>query len=136
MVRFVEWLQVSSDIVQILGIRTIPHFTTLQKAAARLSSVMLHLAIGRFIELVCPGKVFAGADATGFEDGHAASYYTWKASLKRSFTRMVAASDMITQLVISAVIRNNASGHEISDFPKLFKRLVGVTMPRVLVLDK
>lgn len=133
---FVEWLQVSGDIVQLLGIGTIPHFTTLQKAAARLGSTMLHLAIGRFIGLVCPGKVFAGADATGFEDGHAASYYTWRASLKRSFTRMVAASDMVTQLVISAVIRNHASGHEISDFPKLFKSLVGVTMPRVLVLDK
>lgn len=106
---FVEWLHVSGDIVQMLDIRTIPHSTTLQKADARLSSTMLHLAIGRFIGLVCQGKVFAGADATGFEDGHATSYYTWKSSLKRSFTRLVAGSDMATHLVISAAIRNHAS---------------------------
>lgn len=65
---FVEWLEVATDVTQMLGIKTIPHFTTLQKAAARLSEAMLHVAIGRFIGLVCPGRVFGGADASGFEE--------------------------------------------------------------------
>ncbi|MDE1863663.1 MAG: transposase [Thaumarchaeota archaeon] len=133
---FVEWLQVSDNIVQMLGIKTIPHFTTLQKAAARLSDTMLHVAIGRFIGLVCPGRLFAGADATGFEDGHATSYYTHRASLKRSFARIVTGSDMVTQLIIAVVIQNHANGHEISNFPALFKDLTGIVTPQVLVLDK
>ncbi|MDE1830371.1 MAG: transposase, partial [Thaumarchaeota archaeon] len=133
---FVEWLQVSDQIVQMLGLKSIPHFTTLQKAAARLSEILLHVAIGRFIGLVCPGRVFAGADATGFEDGHAASYYTHRISLKRSFARMAAASDVITQIIIAVVIRNHANGHEIRDFPALLKGLTDVVAPRVLVLDK
>lgn len=133
---FVEWLQASNNIVSMLGLDRIPHYTTLQKVAARLSETLLHIAIGRFIGLVCPGKVFAGADATGFEDGHAAPYYTWRASLKRPFTRIVAGSDMQTQLVIAAVIRNHASGHEIIDFPELFKSLTRAAMLRMLVLDK
>ncbi len=133
---FVEWLEVSDSIVQMLGLKVIPHFTTLQKAAARLSTIMLHVAIGRFIGLVCPGKIFAGADATGFEDGHATSYYTWRASLKRSFTRLVAGSDLVTQLVIAVVIRNQAKGHEIVDFPKMLKGLVSAVTPSMLVLDK
>jgi hypothetical protein len=43
---------------------------------------------------------------------------------------------MVTQLVMAVVIRNHASGHEISDFPYLLKSLVGVTTPKILVLDK
>jgi len=54
---FVQWLQVSTEITQMLGIKTIPHFTTLQKAAARLSDILLHVAIGRFIQIVSPGKI-------------------------------------------------------------------------------
>jgi hypothetical protein len=50
--EMVEWLQVTTEIVNVLGLNTIPHFTTLQKAAARLSDILLHVAIGRFIGIV------------------------------------------------------------------------------------
>jgi hypothetical protein len=48
---FVEWREVSTEIVQILGLKAIPHFTTLQNAAARLSDILLHVAIERFISI-------------------------------------------------------------------------------------
>lgn len=67
----IEWLEVATEIVHMLGLKEIPHFTTMQKVAARLSDILLHVAIGRFIGLVCPGKIFAGIDATGFETRHA-----------------------------------------------------------------
>ena len=63
----VEWLEVATGIIIQLQLKITPHFTTLQKAAARLGDILLHAAIGRFIGIVCPGKIFAGADATGFE---------------------------------------------------------------------
>ena len=74
----VEWLKVATEITLQLQLQTIPHFTTLQKAAQRLSDVLLHVAIGRLIQHVCPGRIFAGIDATGFETRHAASYHTWR----------------------------------------------------------
>ncbi|MDE1767436.1 MAG: transposase, partial [Thaumarchaeota archaeon] len=132
---FVEWLQVTTEVTQMLGIRNIPHFTTLQKAAARLSSVMLHLAIGRFIGIVSPGKIFAGADATGFEDGHAASYYTYRSSLTHSYTKLSAGSDMVTQLIISVVIRQD-TGHEVRHFPTMLEEIVDLATPWIFVLDK
>ncbi|MGI0045558.1 MAG: hypothetical protein ACREBB_00005, partial [Nitrosotalea sp.] len=110
---FVEMLEVSSDLVLMLGLSRIPHYTTLQKVASRLSSTMLHLAVGRFIGMVSPGKIFAGVDATGFEDGHAASYYTYRCSLRHSYTKLSAGSDMETQLIIAVVIRHNTVSHEI-----------------------
>ena len=38
---FVEWLEVATEIAIQLQLKTIPHFTTLQKAAARLSDTLL-----------------------------------------------------------------------------------------------
>ena len=43
---FVEWLEVATEIAIQLQLKTIPHFTTLQKAAARLSDTLLHVAVG------------------------------------------------------------------------------------------
>ena len=132
---FVEWLQVATEIVQMLGLDTIPHFTTLQKAAARLSTVLLHVAIGRFVGMLSPGKIFVGVDATGFEDGHAASYYTYRSCLAHSYLKLSAGSDMITQLVISVVIRHDATGHEIKYFPKILEEVEAVATPWIFVLD-
>ncbi len=42
----------------------------------------------------------------------------------------------MTQLVIAVVIRNHANGHEISNFPALFKSLTKMARLETLVLDK
>lgn len=101
---FVEWLQVATKITRILGLNTITHFTTMQKAAARLSDVLLHVAIGRFIQIITPGKIFAGADATGFEDTHRTPYYSYRCNLRHSYTKISAGSDMKSQLICAVVI--------------------------------
>jgi hypothetical protein len=132
---FVEWLEVSTEITQMLGLSTIPHFTTLQKAAARLSDILLHVAIGRFIGLVCPGKIFAGADATGFEDGHATSYYTYRCSTRHSYTKLSAGSDMLTQLVVAVVVQHHPISHEIRHFPEILQQMMTVAVPWIFVLD-
>ncbi len=72
---FVEWLEVSDSIVQMLGLKVIPHFTTLQKAAARLSTIMLHVAIGRFICLGLP--VLAGGGICFDMNFHCLSDNSW-----------------------------------------------------------
>ncbi len=76
-----------------LNLKTILHFTALQKAAERLSGILLHVAIGRFIGIVLPDKIFAGADTTGFETRHTAPYYTYRCNLGHAFTKMSAESD-------------------------------------------
>lgn len=133
---FVEWLQVTTQIVQMLGIKTIPHFTTLQKATARLSDILLHVAIGRFIGIVSPGKIFAGVDATGFEDGHCTPYYSYRCSLRKSYTKMSAGSDMLTQLVCAVTIQHHPVSHDIKHFPDILQQMMTVTDPWIMVLDK
>jgi transposase len=121
----------------MLGMNTIPHFTTLQKAAARLSDVLLHVAIGRFIGIVSPGKIFAGADATGFEDRHCTPYYSYRCcSIRQSYTKLSAGSDMKTQLVIAVVMQHHLISHEIRHFSELFQQMTTVAVPWIFVLDK
>ena len=133
---FVEWLQVATQITRVLGLNTIPHFTTLQKAAARLSDILLHVAIGRFISIACPDKIFAGADATGFEDRHCTPYYSYRCSIRHSYTKLSAGSDMNTQLVCAVVIQHHPISHDIKHFPELFQQMVTVATPWIMVLDK
>ena len=133
---FVEWLDVATEITLQLHLKTIPHFTTLQKAAARLSDILLHVAIGRFIQMISPGKIFAGADATGFEDRHCTPYYSYRCSLRHSYTKMSAGSDMKSQLVCAVVIQHHPINHDIKHFPKLFSQMLDVIPMNVMVLDK
>ena len=134
--EMVEWLEVATEITQLLVLNTIPHFTTLQKAAARLSDILLHVAIGRFIGIVSPGMIFAGSDATGFEDRHCTPYYSYRCSLRRSYTKMSAGSDMKTQIVCAVVIQHHPISHDIKHFPELFGQMITVAVPWIFVLDK
>ena len=81
-----------------LQLKTIPHFTTLQKASARISEGVLHVAISRFIGIISPDSIFAGIDATGFENRHATPYYSYRCNIRHAFTKMSAGSDMKSQL--------------------------------------
>ncbi len=133
---FVEWLDVATEIVIQLQLKTIPHFTTLQKAAARINEGMLHVAIGRFIQIVSPGKIFAGIDATGFENKHATPYYSYKCNLRHAFTKMSAGSDMKSQLICTVVIQHHLVSHDVKHFPKLFSQMLDVVAMQIMVLDK
>lgn len=69
--RFVSFLQEAFGIVQYLGLSRIPHYTTLQKAAARLSNGMLERILESFVLYCRMRKLFVGVDATGFGYGQA-----------------------------------------------------------------
>ncbi len=115
---FVKWLDVAAEIVIQLQLKTISHFTTLQKAAARISEGTLHAVIGRFIQIISPGSIFAGIDATGFENKHATLYYSYRCNIMHAFTECSAGSDMKTQLICAVVIQHHPISHDIKAFPK------------------
>ena len=133
---FIEWLDVATEIILQLQLRTIPHFTTLQKAAARISQGMLHVAISRFIGIISAGKNICRNDATGFETRHATPYYTYRCNLRHAFTKMSAGSDMKSQLVCAVVIQHHPISHDIKHFPKPFSQMLDVTPMQIMVLDK
>ncbi|CDI06477.1 hypothetical protein [Candidatus Nitrosotenuis uzonensis] len=79
--------------------------------------------------------IFAGADATGFEDRHCTLYYTWRAQIRRSYTKLSASSDMKTQLVCAVVIQHHPISHDVRHFPQMLEWMVTVTTPWIFVLN-
>ena len=80
---FAEWLFEAYYLRVFLQLSYIPHYTTLQKLAARINGTILAKIIASFIILTGTRHIFAGIDSTGFKLTHASEYYTKRAKLRR-----------------------------------------------------
>jgi hypothetical protein len=69
--RFVDFLHECIGVQQFPGLSRIPHYTTIQKAAARLSHDLLIGILRSFVLHARIGKIFTGIDSTGFSHGQA-----------------------------------------------------------------
>ncbi|CDI04958.1 hypothetical protein [Candidatus Nitrosotenuis uzonensis] len=69
--RFVEFLQEAFGVGEFLGLSRIPHYTTLQKAAARLTHGIMIRILESFVIHARIRKMFAGIDSTGLSHGQA-----------------------------------------------------------------
>ena len=74
---FVEWLIEAYYLRIFLQLSHIPHYTTLQKFAARVSGTILDKIISSFILLLnYIHRLFIGIDSSGFKSTNASQYYT------------------------------------------------------------
>ena len=111
-VLLAEW----SDLRQVLGLGTVPHFTTLQQAADRLlrkpaadAFLAAVLSACRRQKLLAERSPLAALDATGLETRHVSAYYTRRCQRHRGhrkhrYPKVSAVCDTATHLVLGAVI--------------------------------
>jgi hypothetical protein len=106
-----------------LGLPHVPHFTTLQKAAAGPGAAMLHPAVRRSVQMSCPGAVFAGVDATEFGvRHHATPYCTRRANLRHKHAKVSVCSDLNPQLAMAVEMGRGPSA-DVSCIPGLIARM-------------
>lgn len=72
----VELVSMMPEILSILALKAVPHFTTLQKFASRLKDSLVKRLIASFVKATKSQKIRAGIDATGFQATRASAYYT------------------------------------------------------------
>ena len=73
---FTDWLIEAFYLRNFLKLdHHIPHFTTLQKFAARIADTLLAKIISSFILLLNISRLFIGIDSTGFKMTNASEYY-------------------------------------------------------------
>ena len=66
------WLVETHYLTMFLRLSHIPHYTTLQKLAARINGTILaKITIASFIILTGTRHIFTGIDSTGFKLTHA-----------------------------------------------------------------
>ncbi len=123
--RLVQLSEECVGIREYLGFSKIPHYATLQKAAARLEGSLLHRMLQEFIPYKRVRLVLAGIDGSGFSYS-TASYYTKRARLRRNFLKMAVCADMNSQLICAAIIHHGMR-HGNPDFlPLLYKTSAAV----------
>ena len=115
-------LDVCTEILELLGIKEAPHFTTLQKAAKRLRVNFLEKIMSGFILLTMSLSIRTGIDATGLQLTRASSYYTNVLKKDKKSRRKIkkhmklsAFVDLDHQLIISSKIRRGPA-HDSPDF--------------------
>ena len=132
---FIDFLDECIGVQKFLGLSKIPHFTTLQKAAARLDTAMLQKILESFVIHTRIKKIFAGIDATGFSHTQASYYYTKRIKLRRKFVKMSAISDMKEQIVCAIKIRHRQR-HDSMDFTSLLHKANNICPISTVVADK
>src|ERR687887_2445505 len=104
---FVEWLFEAYYLRMFLQLSHIPHYTTLQKFAARINGTLLERIISSFILLLSNiRRLFIGIDSTGFKMTHASQYYTERTGFRRrKYVKLSIGADVLQQNICTIKIR-------------------------------
>ncbi|MEM3065363.1 MAG: transposase [Candidatus Nitrosotenuis sp.] len=113
----------------------IPHYTTIQKAAARLTHGLLLRILESFVMYARIRRMFARIDSTGLSHGQASYYYTKRAKLRRKFVKISILADMRRQIICGIKIRHRRR-HDGVDFVPLLRRTGRLVPIGVVVADR
>lgn len=75
--RLVEVVAVATRLAQALGLRRVPHWTTLQKFDARQTTARLEACLAAFLPLARLRRLHVAVDSTGYVARRQSSHYSW-----------------------------------------------------------
>jgi hypothetical protein len=135
------------ELCALLGLRTVPHFTTLQKAAQRLLTApcvrrLLRTTVRRFFRHKRRRRVARVAfDSTGLDLGHRSAYFVrrrhgstkrWQTVAYSRFAKLEAAIDCRTHLLVGVLVGRGPRPDVDRFVPLLEATLANVQPDRVL----
>jgi hypothetical protein len=134
---FVEWLVEAYYLRMFLQLSHIPHYTTLQKFAARINGTLLEKIISSFILLLSNIKrLFVGIDSSGFKVTKASQYYTDRTKLRKKYVKLSLGADMLQQIICTIKIRRAPTRHDNVDFRPLITKIAKILPLSVVVADR
>lgn len=133
--RFVEWLHEAYYLRMFLQLDKVPHYTTLQKFAARMNGTLLYRIVASFILLTRIRKLFVGIDSSGFRSSNASSYYTDRACVRKKYIKLSIGAELREQIACALKIRR-APKHDTIDFKPILERVSSIMPLSIVVADK
>jgi hypothetical protein len=134
---FVEWLVEAYYLRMFLQLSHIPHYTTLQKFAARINGTLLEKIISSFILLLSNIKrLFVGIDSSGFKVTKASQYYTDRTKLRKKYVKLSLGADMLQQIICTIKIRRAPTRHDNVDFRPLITKIAKILPLSVVTADR
>jgi len=136
---FTSILKLMPTIRLILGLKSIPHFTTLQKFFKRLESRIIDEIMDFTVELFDINEPWVALDGTGHSCDQASLYYTDKIKKqnkkwRKSFTKNQIAIDTKTQVILAHRVAKGPR-HDSKDAVPLIRKVKKFN-PRGFSLDK
>ena len=134
---FVEWLLEAYYLRMFMQLSNIPHYTTLQKFAARVSGTILEKIISSFILLLTNiRKIFTGIDSSEFKSTHSSQYYAERTRLRKKWIKLSIGADILKQIICTIKIRRAPTKHDNIDFKSIITRTSEIKPLSVAVADK
>ena len=133
---FTEWLAEAYYLRIFLKLSRIPHFTTLQKFADRITGTILERTLSSFILLTTIKQIFFGIDSSGFKPTQASQYYTERSRLRKKWIKLSVGADMLKQIICTIKIRRAPKRHDNIDFQPIITRTSEIRPLSIAVCDK
>lgn len=132
--RFVEICE-ENNIRHMLGLKRIPHFTTLQKFVQRTPKALFEVMVRACLKLLNVRNSVAAIDGTGFSNTNPSHYYEKRVDgvSPGNYTKTVFISDTSTKLVLNVRTFSDHS-NEITTFRPMVQELLSVL--RTVLADK
>jgi hypothetical protein len=136
-----------SDLRRVVGLKRTPHFTTLQKAAARLlrqphARRLLHTTIRRFFRRRrCSLRV--AFDSSGLDCGHASRYFIrrrvrkgspWQTVVYSRYAKLELSVDCVSHVILG-VLTSRGPRVDVDRFAPLLDATLETTRPARVVAD-
>lgn len=134
---FIDWLIEAQCLRIFIQLSKIPHFTTLQKFADRITGTVLERIISSFILLSSVKHIFFGIDSSGFKPTNASHYYSERSKLrKKKWIKLSIGADMLQQLICNIKVRRSPARHDNVDFQPIITKTSDIKPLSVAVADK
>jgi hypothetical protein len=146
---FCEMLEVCTEIMDELGLRRVPHWTTLQKFSRRADARRLERLLLEYLVEARLSVLHLAVDSTGFSSTSASTYYTRVLEDRKSkigghrrgvqtrrYMKQTVAVETRKQLIVAVKFRRGPS-NDSPDFPRVLEKVLPAGLPvRLVLADK
>jgi len=135
----VDLVSLMPEVRDLLNLKTIPHFTTLQKFLARLPSELLSHLVHHCAEVTLPPNAMVpmiAVDATGFTCDYASDWYCERTGRPRKAFMTLSVAVDTDSLTLLGFAMSRTPTHEVRHAPTVLRQAYRHVHAPVYVMDK
>lgn len=134
----IEQLEIMPELMQVIGLSQLPHFTTINKFFLRINTSIIYAVFVQTVYLFPNGPTIVAIDATGYSSNYASRYYAQRMHGEQEIRGYIKASLSVStanQCIIAVRTRLGPRNDNI-DFVWLATQSTNIARPTHVTADK